>query len=182
MNVLLLALLLAAEPATAVTPERFGCGALRRVETLDALLPRVTALECDYLLPDADDPADQRVPVPGIRVIGNGPWGPPRVTVCLLIDNGSGPELITTREEFFRRFAPVESPEEARAFVALLTGLSTNDAKGKPLRVVETKAGYRMRGVIVPSAGCIVEPPKSVTLLVTRTGEINASDWRPVKE
>ena len=174
MHSLLLVILLAAEPATSLAPERFCCAALHRVEMLDALLPRVTSFECDYILPDASDPADQRVSVPGLRVIGNGPWGPPRVTMCLLMDNGSGPELITTREEFFRRFAPVETPEEARAFVYLLTGLSLKDAEGALLPIMETKAGYVIRNVELPSAGCVVMPPQFTTLTVLRDGEIRS--------
>ena len=177
MSALLFVLLLAAAPSTPPAPERFGCASLRPSEVLNGLLPRVTAFECEYVLPDPDDPADKRVHVPGIRLIGNGPWGPPRVTICLLIDNGSGPELIKSREEFFLRFAPVESPDEARAFVSLLTGLSTADANGQPLPIVETEEGYVMRNVIFPSVGCEVLPPRTVTLTVKRDGYIGASDW-----
>jgi hypothetical protein len=175
MSALLLALLLAAAPA----PEKFGCASLR---PFDGLLPNVAAFQCDYQLPDPDDPGDQRFHVPGIRVIGNGPWGPPRVTICLLIDNGSGPELITTREEFLRRFAPVETPEEARAFVDLLTGLTTNDVKGAPLPIVETDEGFVIHDFIVPSVGCEIKPPLSTTLTVKRDGSLVAGEWKQLPE
>lgn len=66
LSALLLLLLLASEPAPslAAAGERLGCGTVLRVATLDGLLPRVAAAECHYLLPDPNDPADQRVAVP----------------------------------------------------------------------------------------------------------------------
>lgn len=135
-----------------------GCTALRRVKELDAL--GVDALECEYPFPP-----DSATHVAGVRPHPRDYLGPATSTTCLLIRDGSDLRLLTSRDEFVARFAPVESREEALAFAMLLTGLPRH----RTSTVVKSGTAFVVRRLVMTTAGCLAMPRNADTTIVNHS-------------
>jgi hypothetical protein len=109
-----------------------------------------------------------------------------------LIAHGKQLDLVRTRAEFTKRFAPVSSPEEAIAFAVAFTGAKpiytphlddrmryyTGRIEGT--HVVEDPDGYRLTLFDQLVFGCGIKPTRRLEIKVTKAGEVTVGGPVPV--
>jgi len=112
--------------------------------------------------------------------------------IAFVIPNGKQLDLIRTRSEFRKRFAPVSSPEEAIAFAVAFTGAQpvysphyiegmryyTDRVEGT--RVVEENDAYRVTLFDREVFGCGLKPTSREDIKVTKAGEVTVLSTVPI--
>jgi hypothetical protein len=161
--------------------KQFGCDIAYVANGLGGLRP-VTAMAWCYL-------PYRRGKYAGIYSVR----GLPSFDVILIANDGNRFEPIGSPAEFVRRFAPVESPEEAMAFVLALTRHVTSDDLEIPPSAIaivpggiETPfaeaapGGYHVHLYQEPSSSCGAQWIGMVDLFVGTNGDIQQTATQPV--
>jgi hypothetical protein len=154
---------------------RLGCiGPSVVVDALGALTPNAAIATCDG---DERGGLDE-----GIAVVG---CGLAATTRRYVVASEGKVTLIRSEAELVARFAPVETPEEALAFVLATSparaltevvvppGAKRYVASIEPTSVETTPEGFRVRVFDVRVCGCGPHDWEAIDVLVTRAGRVH---------
>jgi hypothetical protein len=112
--------------------------------------------------------------------------------MTFLIPEGKNLEIIRSRADFIKRFAPAESPEEALAFAVAFTGASPDyspryvsgfhyySGQIEGTRVTEDGDAYRVTLFDQQVFGCGIKPLSELEIKVTKAGEVTTLSSKPL--
>lgn len=163
----------------------FSCDPMRAADGLGGLSPNVPIAECEFM-----DRAWIEGTEPGIIRTG---CMAPFFRSYVIVEDGAFRQ-ISSKEEFVKSFAPVETPEEALGFAIALTkafpiyepdipiGFKVFADEIRGTYAEETDAGFKVHLFYSEYCGCGNHPVYAVDYLVTRDGQVSQSSMEKMFE